>query len=189
MPSADPINFLEERERRIVRSHQADGYVELAPLLEELGVKVEERDLPGAISGFATYQEGSSPSGFVVVVNRRHHIVRRRFTAAHELGHCMLHGDEIRRLGSSRHIRRAQHYCPLLREWFDDFNSDEGLVREREADSFAAALLVPEASFISIRRSDEGRFAELAQRFGVSLGTVVKRAKELGKGRRVNRVA
>jgi Zn-dependent peptidase ImmA (M78 family)/transcriptional regulator with XRE-family HTH domain len=79
---------------------------------------------------------------------------RRRFNVAHELGHLLMHGE-----------------CKP---------GDKTL--EREADYFAASLLLPRAPFLSEcpDRLNWSRLRELKTRWGVSLLAIVRRAFDLG---------
>ena len=123
----------------------------------------------------------SHPGGGVIAVNKNHHLVRRRFTIAHELGHGLLHEGRM----------------PLFVDKgfavaFRDRRSSTGEVRmEREANAFAAALLMPENMVRSA--TDElvwthgldmggggGALRELAQRFKVSQEAMSYRLAHLG---------
>ncbi|MET7934506.1 ImmA/IrrE family metallo-endopeptidase [Streptomyces sp. NPDC005322] len=78
---------------------------------------------------------------------------RHRFTAAHELGHLVLHGDAT---GDSR--------------------------QEKEADAFAAEFLTPQDSILPLlpKRMDLAKLAELRRVWGVSIHSLVYRCRELG---------
>lgn len=104
----------------------------------------------------ATVDAFSSRSARPLVVltrNRANDVYRHRFTAAHELGHLVLHGDAT---GDSR--------------------------QEREADAFAAEFLTPQASILPLlpRRMDLGHLAGLRRTWGVSVHSLVYRCRELG---------
>lgn len=104
----------------------------------------------------ATVDAFSSRSARPLVVltrNRANDVYRHRFTAAHELGHLVLHGDAT---GDSR--------------------------QEREADAFAAEFLTPQASVLPLlpRRMDLGHLASLRRTWGVSVHSLVYRCRELG---------
>lgn len=104
----------------------------------------------------ATVDAFSSRSARPLVVltrNRANDVYRHRFTAAHELGHLVLHGDAT---GDSR--------------------------QEREADAFAAEFLTPQASILPLlpRRMDLGQLAGLRRTWGVSVHSLVYRCRELG---------
>lgn len=79
---------------------------------------------------------------------------RRRFDAAHELGHLLMHRG--RAAGDAE--------------------------AEREANAFASAFLLPRAPFLAEcpRRLDWMRLRQMKQRWGVSLAALVRRAFDLG---------
>ncbi|MFE2426458.1 helix-turn-helix domain-containing protein [Streptomyces sp. NPDC059373] len=89
----------------------------------------------------------------ILTANRADDVYRHRFTAAHELGHLVLHGDAT---GDSR--------------------------QEKEADAFAAEFLTPHTSILPLlpKRMDLARLAELRQVWGVSIHSLVYRCRELG---------
>ncbi|MFC7994346.1 helix-turn-helix domain-containing protein [Streptomyces pilosus] len=89
----------------------------------------------------------------VLTPNRTDDVYRHRFTAAHELGHLVLHGDAT---GDSR--------------------------QEREADAFAAEFLTPSTSIAPLlpSRLDLARLAELRRIWGVSVKSLIYRCRELG---------
>jgi Zn-dependent peptidase ImmA (M78 family)/transcriptional regulator with XRE-family HTH domain len=90
----------------------------------------------------------------VLTSNRSDDVYRHRFTAAHELGHLVLHADT--RAGD--------------------------LQQEREADAFAAEFLTPRASIAAQlpARADLGRLAELQRVWGVSVSSLLYRCREVG---------
>lgn len=90
----------------------------------------------------------------VLTANRFDDIHRHRFTAAHELGHLVLHGDVAP--GDSQ--------------------------QEREADAFAAEFLTPRDSILPRLpgRADLRRLAELRDVWGVSVDSLLYRCRELG---------
>lgn len=89
----------------------------------------------------------------VLTRNRADDVYRHRFTAAHELGHLVLHGDAT---GDSK--------------------------QEREADAFAAEFLTPQASILPLlpKRMDLARLADLRRSWGVSIHSLIYRCRELG---------
>ena len=90
----------------------------------------------------------------VLTANRSDDIYRHRFTAAHELGHLVLHGNVM-----------------------------PGDIRqEREADAFAAEFLTPRAEILPElpRRVDLGRLAEIQHVWGVSVMSLIYRCREVG---------
>ena len=100
---------------------------------------------PDKRSGFITEIEGS----LVIGVNSNHSEVRQRFTISHELGHFLL-GHQID--------------TPNFRE-----EDSRPIDQEREADNFAAELLIPR-DFLSadIKANRMLKIPELARRYNVS---------------------
>ena len=81
------------------------------------------------VSGFLYRDEAQA----VIGVNTHHAPVRQNFTTAHELGHLLLHDQEQLHIDHSFRVR--------LR---DDVSSQGTDDAEREANLFAATLLIPE---------------------------------------------
>lgn len=88
----------------------------------------------------------------------RDEVPRTRFSIAHELGHVMLHADEL----AEMHTKiEADHHDRL----------------EREANRFAAHLLIPDRAFDALSGRDLAPEA-VARRFVVSIMTATKRLAE-----------
>ncbi|WP_031152830.1 helix-turn-helix domain-containing protein [Streptomyces erythrochromogenes] len=126
----------------LVRRMEAHGIVVVLP---------SEKDMTSA-----TVDAFSSRLARPLVVltrNRANDVFRHRFTAAHELGHLVLHGEAT---GDSR--------------------------QEKEADAFAAEFLTPAASIQPSlpHRMDLGQLAGLRRTWGVSVQSLVYRCRELG---------
>lgn len=77
------------------------------------------------------------PGGFLFV-NADDPIPRQRFSIAHELGHFLLHADKIRAELAQGRILALEHN-PQNQEKDPDYEA-----RERQANRFAAELLMPE---------------------------------------------
>lgn len=100
--------------------------IDPADVARRLGINVrfvEFSDENQNISGFYDPEENS------IFVNHREYPLRQSFTIAHELGHAILH----------REWAQSTDYRVLMR---DDF-TDHGESHEKEANAFAAHLLVP----------------------------------------------
>jgi Zn-dependent peptidase ImmA (M78 family) len=154
------------RARKLLRDYGIDDApVPVEWLAEEIGARLSYRSLDGDISGILYRNEPGDP---VIGVNARDARTRQRFTIAHELGHLLLHpGHQIivDKLVKVNFRRTAS--MPVA-----------GLAEEREANAFAAELLMPErllkdaASQIvgdSVLYSTDGLIRELAALFDVSL--------------------
>lgn len=97
----------------------------------------------------------------LVVINNSHSSGRKRFTAAHELGHIVLHPGE-------NEID--------FRLTFSDHGANS---KETEAHRFAAEILMPYREFISIYSRYDGFISEIADYFGVSVGAATIRSEVL----------
>lgn len=130
---------------------------DICGLLDSAGVKVFPMDV--ASDGFFGLSVGPSDGGPAVVVNtwERISVERWIFTAAHELGHLLLHLDDY---GQDREDEDAEH--------------------EKEADAFAAEFLMPDAVFQREWRETYGlplvaRVIKVKRIFRVSYRTVLSR--------------
>ena len=182
----DPIEFLPDQQRVIIRSRQAGRYVELGPLFGALGINFEMIEMPNDLSGECSFEPGVSPTGFMVRVNRRHSMERRRFTAAHEMGHCLLHAEIIKQKAKHDQLLGSLNrdwdpaFCDLLGDFVSDpfANTDEQR-REIEANRFAAAMLMPARVLNKLWRSGVRDTGELARRVGVTQHAMKRRLREL----------
>ncbi|GGX40207.1 helix-turn-helix domain-containing protein [Streptomyces chryseus] len=150
--SVEPVAAARELRRRwglgdgpvthLVRRMESQGIVVVMPPAGD----------PSAASVDAFSTRAARPL-VVLTPNRADDVYRHRFTAAHELGHLVLHGDAT---GDSR--------------------------QEKEADAFAAEFLTPHTSILPLlpKRMDLTRFAELRRVWGVSIHSLVYRCRELG---------
>ncbi len=136
-----------------------------------MGATLQLAQLDDELSGFVYVKDGAP----IIGVNSSHHLHRQRFTIAHEIGHLILHRDQI---GDTVHVDKEFR---ILRR---DQRSGTGVERiEIEANAFAAELLMPEAllqeeAATPVDVDDDGRIAILAKRFKVS--TAAMRNRLLG---------
>lgn len=134
-------------------SYLKEPPVDVYALAKTYGLEIEQQPFPEKyqhISGFISLSNGS-PKLFV---NDNDSQNRKNFTVAHELGHWLLHKD---------HLLNDPNLAVLFRIPLGTLNQDP---LEREANTFAANLLVPKA-MLDAYRDDKGQ-RELAQMFGVS---------------------
>jgi hypothetical protein len=118
---------LPTEQREALRAHQEVAPVKLSTLARALGVSLRAATLPAGISG-EIRPDPDNPGGFMIRVNRHDSNKRQRFTVAHEIGHFLLHRDQI-----GEGIKDDVLYRSSL--------SDR---REAEANRIAADLLMPE---------------------------------------------
>jgi Zn-dependent peptidase ImmA (M78 family) len=133
--------------------------------------------LDADLSGFL-YQDKNQA---IIGVNTHHHPVRQTFTIAHELGHFVLH-DEQRLHLEKLHV--DHEFRVKLR---NDVSSKGTDLEEREANFFAASLLMPrhflEADLANVEffdLLDDEFLRDLAAKYGVSTQALVNRLKNLG---------
>lgn len=125
--------------------------VDPVAIARNLGVDVVEVELDDEIAGAILKEPGQDPTIFL---NGKDSPNRQRFTAAHELGHYVMHSnapDEFDYIDN--------------RSAFED-ESDENMA-EIFADHFATALLMPEAEVKRLLK-DHFTATQVAAYFGVS---------------------
>lgn len=98
-------------------------------------------NISDTISGAIYYQHNK----FTILINKQKAPVRQYFTTAHEFGHYFLHEDWLRSHGSNGFVDYAEMLdgdSMLLRP--DEPITTVDLQKEREANNFAAELVMPE---------------------------------------------
>jgi len=109
------------------------------------GIQVQRKRIDDEVSGFLLRSPENNQ--IIIGVNIRHAEPRQRFTIAHELGHYMLHEGEL--------LHIDNHRTGLMLDWRGPKATDSE--REREANLFAAELLMPERFL----RKDVERFGHI----------------------------
>ena len=159
-------------ESLLARHRVREAPVPVDRIAKAEGARIFYQSLEDNVSGFL-YRDASQ---IVIGVNTHHAPVRRNFTTAHELGHLLLHDQEQLHIDHDFRVR--------LR----DDRSSEGIDEaEREANFFAASLLMPRA-FLEADLSgqeyvdllDDDSLRELARKYGVSTQALAIRLKSLG---------
>ena len=131
--------------------------------LDLLGLWVEEvDDLP--VSGALI------PAERMVLLNRDESLVRKRFTLAHEIGHWVCQRDE------------GRAPLPVIMCRGTDIDEQAGKELEREANRFAATLLMPDEHVVPL--ATDGVVEDLATHFGVSQPAMAWRLYNTGFGER-----
>lgn len=121
--------LLSPKDRDILRQHQEDAPVHVGEVAQAFGLRVFTSDLPEGISGALFHNpKYETDSGYVIFVNKDEVIVRQRFTAAHEIGHFLLHRDQIGEGIHENVFLRAEG----LSSW-----------QETQANKVAAEILMP----------------------------------------------
>lgn len=148
--------------RKKLRLKSTEPIHDICGLLEHAGVKVFP--IPMASASFFGLSIGEEDGGPAVVVNvwERISVERRIFSAAHELGHLMLHPDA-----------------------YDVSQVEESKGEEHEADRFAGHFLMPDKGFLNEWNEAAGlhfvdRVFKVKRIFRVSYKTVLSRLIEYG---------
>lgn len=138
-------------QRDLIALHQSKAPVDVLALAKAMGLGVFTAALGKQVSGIL--RPGTSGPGgkYIILVNEEHNSNRKRFTIAHEIGHYVLHVDQIGKGITDDEFYRALP-GPL----------------ERQANEFAANLLMP---WPLINQAQDAGFTSLpalAKRLGVS---------------------
>lgn len=159
--------------------------VDLDRVLNSLNVRVHEEAMEEEVSAVLIVKGAQRH----ILVNKGHSANRKRFSIAHELGHLILH-DEVdtgdldgERMFIDRQIRVyhrvGEASSPIYKQ--DGSLTDE--VQEREANAFAASLLMPahHVTRAALERDlfDELSVASLARTFDVSEQAMSIRLQQL----------
>lgn len=147
-----------------INTCKTDGYIDVAEVARKLGINVKYHSFSDNISGLFS-RKGDRR---IVAVNEDHNSHRQRFTIAHEIGHYLLHSEELLHYDTGK-----------LEEIY--FRADSVAdYNETEANRFAAELLMPAEL---VRRCVEDGIRsveELASRFDVSPAAMRYRLVNLG---------
>lgn len=124
---------------------------------------IREEDLGKSISGFLE-RIGEQ---WCIYINKYESSLRKRFTIAHELGHFILHRNQIIAQGASAPDQIF-------------FRSDDVNSVEQEANNFASELLMPEKDFKCAIQTGDNTLEKLSKKFELSTMAVKYRAYKLG---------
>ena len=164
---------VEQKAQRLLReSGQESAPVDVEQVAKHLNIRVEYANLDEDCSGVLVNKD-DGPS--VIGVNWDQHPNRQRFTIAHELGHATLGHEGGTFIDKGTYAR------------FRDADSHSGKVSdERQANQFAAALLMP-ARLVQdacgdrlFDPADPDGLEELAREFAVSTQAMMFRLEYLG---------
>ena len=133
-------------------------------LLENKGIIVSTLNIKNKkIDAFTQVHEINNKKKYCVVLsNDKQSVARRNFDAAHELGHIILHNNI---------------------EKLDELSVEEQRKLEEQANSFAAAFLLPKNVFFNDLKDPLNLeyYKELKKKWKVSIAAMVMRARELGR--------
>lgn len=147
--------------------------IDVEQVAKSIGLKVLDYPFQEDISGVLVINEDGATIGY----NPNESSVRRRFSIAHELGHFVLHADKN---SSGMFMDKL-----LFRKNITTYSTKEEAI-EREANYFAANLLMPQELVISEvnklnpNKDDEENIKVLAKKFDVSVSAMTYRLVNLG---------
>lgn len=135
------------RAEEFLRSHNPQvlvpfPFAETAARLGDVDI-VYVQNVDDTVSGAIYYQNDR----LKIVINATKPQVRQNFTLAHEFGHYVLHRDWLDEHKEDGLVDFAEYVdggTPLFRRDVPVLTDEAAIVREREANNFAAELLMPE---------------------------------------------
>lgn len=161
----DRISEIETRAREILESHQiVEPFVNVFDIANEAGLSIEYRKMPQGNQDVSGFLDVSSNTIYINVDNS---ITRRAYTVAHELGHYFLN-------------HKPDEYGVYRRS--NSYTGDKHQ-KEKEADCFAANLLMPRHMLESKIKSYPFLASSpqlLSDLFGVSPSAMTYRLMNLG---------
>jgi Zn-dependent peptidase ImmA (M78 family) len=163
---------VEKQIARILRKNQIlKPPVPVESIAQSEGIQVVEAPTGPNISGALVRAKDGAVS---IAVNSAHHINRRRFTVAHELGHFYL-----KHPGTDLHV--DGDFTINLRDQTSSEATDEN---EIDANAFAAGLLMPREflmkDLLEVVPLDEEKVLRLAKKYEVSEQAMTIRLVNLG---------
>lgn len=141
---------------KLVNDYRKSAPVDVTGLIPKLGLVYSEDSLNDNISGMIE-KKGDT---YKITVNAGHPLTRKRFTAAHELGHYFLHLDKLGDSIVDNIAYRATEQYQNIRI---------GQREETQANQFAANLLMPQALIETLQKQNGTEPEKLAERLGVSV--------------------
>jgi Zn-dependent peptidase ImmA (M78 family) len=164
--------YLEEKTERLLNDSNAFSIpVNLNKCIEYLNIQINSLELDEDVSGFLLLKEKKVHIGY----NKSNSRQRQRFTIAHEIAHYILHVKN-----SKLFVDKTQKVL------YRDLKSSTGeILQEREANAFAASLLMPQKLLIQELKKQKSESSKsfvlkLAKKFDVSEQAITIRLTNLG---------
>lgn len=172
------LNFIETKANELLNSLPSLSFpIELTEAVLSLhAIDLHEEYLEDEVSGMLVIKENTKH----IIINALHSKKRQRFTIAHELGHLFLHHND----GEDKLFIDKKTYHRASKNM-----SGTSYIEEREANLFAAYLLMPEQllrNYISTQFGsnstgfDEYDVSNIAEKCTVSDQAMMIRLKNLG---------
>jgi Zn-dependent peptidase ImmA (M78 family) len=160
----------------VAARNMASAPIPVEKIIAELGINYAEEHLPDEDSGMITRVD----SAYFIVINEAHPKVRRRFTAAHELGHYVYHrdliGDGVVDDAAYRSTTSGRYANSRIKPW-----------HEAQANKFAVNLLMPlnllRKTVSELRLEMPRDVSDLAKKFQVSEQALRIRLEALERSR------
>jgi len=146
----------------IIERHSKFAPVDIYSIIDDLGIEFRCPHLDDEISGMLE----RTPTGvYRISVNASHPEVRRRFTAAHELGHYVYHRDLIGDGVDDDRLYRSTSVGQY-------FNQNIKAAEETQANRFAANVLMPTKLIEELQRRGTKGIEALADSLLVSKAAI-----------------
>lgn len=165
--------LIEDRADKLLKNSNCNTLpIDLEKCLNTLKVQLDNILLEDNISGFLAINNGVVKLG----VNTSHPPKRQRFTIAHEIGHFILHAVDTPFFLDKTNLQFNRN---------EDSTTGE-FIKEREANNFAAALLMPqnlieiEINKMANKSNADKLIKDLAKKFDVSIQAMGIRLSHLG---------
>jgi len=173
-----PVNY-KEIKTKVSELLLSEGIFEPPVPIKSIAVTYGARVLPyelgEEVSGILVFEDNKGIIGY----NSSNHRVRQRFTIAHELGHLLYHVKD-----NAKELFVDKDFIVKFRS--DKEYSSKELNQERQANAFAAALLMPhDFIFSEIKKerykgmSETRLIEEFAKLFDVSVAAMTYRFADL----------
>jgi len=153
----------------IVAQHLRSAPVNIEQAIRDLGIVLKKgADLPAGIAG---HVKKVNEGHYEIASSKTDHYYRQRFTLAHELGHFILHrgllGDGVDDDTKYRSTEVGDFYNTAIED-----------VHERQANAFAAKILMPEKVLRQyVEDNANPELADMAKYFQVSRSAMRWRLK------------
>ncbi len=146
--------------------------IPIEKVANSVGATIRYKPLDNDLSGM--FQRIDDKTA-VIGINSSHADVRKRFSIAHEIGHFILHDENL-------HIDEKVRSNVQYRNEYSSLGVDD---REIEANQFAAEILMPEEILLKDvgklkDKSPEVAIEELAKLYDVSIQSMTIRLTRLG---------
>lgn len=170
-------NLVESRAEKLLQdANQHSISIDVFSCANFLKADIKAASLQNDVSGFLVVNEDTTCIGY----NNSHSEHRWRFTIAHEIGHLVMHKN-------TNKLFIEKVHRPMDNVLYRNSNSSTGeYIQEREANAFAAALLMPRAKVremvnqIGSVQDTEQLIAKLVEEFNVSEQAMRIRLTNLG---------